>query len=82
MFYMYVLECSDKTLYTGYTDDIEKRIEKHNSGKASKYTRSRLPIKLLASFAFNTKSGAMKAEAKFKTLSKKEKLQKIKTMIN
>ncbi|HLD85166.1 MAG TPA: GIY-YIG nuclease family protein [archaeon] len=78
MFYMYVLECSDKTLYTGYTNSIEKRIEKHNTGKASKYTRSRLPVKLLAYFSFSTRKEAMKAEAKFKTLSRKEKLDKIK----
>ncbi len=78
MFYMYVLECSDKSLYTGYTDNIEKRIEKHNSGKASKYTRSRLPVKLLTFFSFKTKPEAMKAEAKFKSLSRKEKLQRIK----
>ena len=47
MFYVYVLECSDKSLYTGYTNDLEKRVAKHNAGKASKYTRSKLPVKLL-----------------------------------
>ncbi|MBI4162233.1 MAG: GIY-YIG nuclease family protein [Candidatus Aenigmarchaeota archaeon] len=77
MFYMYVLECSDKTLYTGYTDNLEKRVQKHNSGKASKYTRSRLPVKLLASFSFETKSEAMKAEVRFKALSRTEKLEKL-----
>ena len=81
MFYMYVLECSDKTLYTGYTDDVQKRLEKHKSGKATKYTRSRLPVKLLASFSYTTKSQAMKAEAQFKNLSRKEKLQKIRRKV-
>ena len=78
MFYVYVLQCADRTLYAGYTDDVEKRIVKHNAGKASKYTRSRLPVKLLASFSFTTKSEAMNAEAKFKALNRKAKLQKIK----
>ena len=78
MFYMYVLECSDKTLYTGYTDNIKKRIAAHNTGKASKSTRSRLPVKLVKSWVFETKKEAMKAEINFKSLSRKGKLYKIK----
>ena len=45
--YMYVVECADGTLYTGYTTNVEKRIKTHNSGKGAKYTRSRLPVKLI-----------------------------------
>ena len=45
--YTYLLRCSDGTLYCGWTDNIEKRLAAHNSGKASKYTRSRLPVKLV-----------------------------------
>ena len=45
--YMYVLECADGSLYTGYTTDVEKRLKTHNAGKGAKYTRARLPVKLL-----------------------------------
>lgn len=75
MFYVYVLECSDGTLYTGYTNDLQGRLEKHNSGKASKYTRSRLPVKIIKSWAFKTKPEAMKREIAFKKLSRNEKIK-------
>ena len=45
--YVYILECSDNTLYTGWTTDLKKRISAHNSGKGAKYTKSRLPVKLV-----------------------------------
>jgi putative endonuclease len=77
MFHVYVLECRDGSLYTGYTDDVKKRVKKHNAGKASKYTRSRLPVRLFASWQFETKSHAMKFEALVKKLPRKEKLAKI-----
>lgn len=63
---MYVLECSDGTLYTGYTTDLEKRINTHNSGKGAKYTKSRLPVTLIYHEFFETKNEAMSAEALFK----------------
>ena len=50
--YMYVVECADGTLYTGYTTDVERRLKTHNAGKGAKYTRARLPVKLLYSEAF------------------------------
>ena len=50
--YMYVVEYADGTLYTGYTTDVERRLKTHNSGKGAKYTRARLPVKLLYSEAF------------------------------
>ena len=74
MFYVYVLECIDGSLYTGYTDDVAERVAKHNSGKAAKYTRSRLPVSLVAKWKYSTKSEAMKAEIAFKKLSKREKI--------
>lgn len=45
MFFVYILSCSDKTLYTGITNNLKSRLDFHNTGKASKYTRSRLPVK-------------------------------------
>jgi putative endonuclease len=74
MFYLYVLKCRDGSLYTGYTNDLEKRIEMHQKGKASKYTRSRLPVRLIYSHSYSSKSEAMRAEAAFKKLPRKEKM--------
>ena len=72
--YTYLLRCSDGTLYCGWTDDIEKRLAAHNSGKASKYTRSRLPAELVWYETFETKQEAMSREARIKQLSRREKL--------
>ncbi len=72
-YYTYMLRCSDGSLYTGYTDDIEKRLENHNRGTASKYTRSRLPVTLAYLEEFDDKSSAMSREAKIKHLSKVDK---------
>lgn len=77
MFFVYVLQCKDGSLYTGYTNDLKKRVNLHNEGKASKYTRSRLPVKLVASWNFETKKDAMKKEAKFKSLPRSRKIEKI-----
>lgn len=68
--------CSDKTLYTGYTKDLDKRIKEHNEGKrGSKYTKSRRPVKLIYKEKYLDKSSAMKREYQIKQLSKKEKLK-------
>ena len=72
--YTYLLRCSDGTLYCGWTDNIEKRLAAHNSGKASKYTRSRLPVKLIYFETFDTKQEVMSREARIKQLSRREKL--------
>ena len=56
MNYIYILECSDKSLYTGWTTDVSKRIECHNSGKGAKYTRGRTPVKLKYFEEFETKT--------------------------
>lgn len=73
--YMYVLECADHTLYTGYTTDVEKRLITHNAGKGAKYTRARLPVTLLYVEKFASKQEAMSAEALFK--KRKSRRQKL-----
>ncbi|OWZ84320.1 GIY-YIG nuclease family protein [Natranaerobius trueperi] len=75
MFYVYILVCSDKTLYTGYTNNLESRIKKHNEGKASKYTRARLPVKLGYYEEYNSKSDAMKRESLIKKMNRNEKIE-------
>lgn len=73
----YLLRCADGTLYCGWTNDLEKRLAAHNSGKASKYTRSRLPVKLVYFETFDTKQEAMSREARIKRLSRQQKLDLI-----
>jgi putative endonuclease len=74
MWFVYILECFDKTLYTGSTNDLQARLDKHNSGKGAIYTRGRLPVILLKSFEVESKSEALKLEYKIKQLSREEKL--------
>lgn len=71
---VYILECSDKSLYTGITNNLEKRVKKHNDGTASKYTRSRRPVVLVKFFEVLDKSSALKLEYKIKQLPKEKKL--------
>ena len=73
--YTYMVECSDGTLYTGWTFDLQKRINAHNSGKGAKYTRSRRPVKLVYYETFDSKSEAMKREIEIKKLKRKDKLK-------
>jgi putative endonuclease len=73
MNYTYILLCADGTFYTGWTDDIEKRLAAHNRGRGAKYTKSRLPVALYYSEAFATKSEAMRREYEIKQLTKKDK---------
>lgn len=70
---MYVLECVDGSLYTGYAVDVERRVAVHNAGRGAKYTRARRPVTLLAYAQFTTKHDAMHAEYCFKQLSRDEK---------
>lgn len=72
--YTYILRCADGTLYTGWTNNLEKRIRVHNEGCGSKYTRSRRPVELVYFEVFNTKQEAMSREFAIKRLSRKEKL--------
>lgn len=74
MHYTYILECNDKTLYTGWTTDLEKRVRAHNEGKGAKYTKSRAPVKLVYYEQYETKQEALKREYAIKQLSRKEKL--------
>ena len=75
--FVYMLRCSDGSLYTGYTDNIERRFLVHQSGKGAKYTRSRLPVELAYQEVLPDKSAALKREASIKNLSRQQKLQLI-----
>lgn len=78
MCYVYILKCNDNSLYTGYTVNLENRIKDHNKGKASKYTRGRLPVELVYKEKLKSKSDALKREYKIKQLTRDEKLKLIK----
>jgi len=75
----YILRCADDTLYTGWTNDLKKRLEAHNSGKGAKYTRSRRPVTLVWYAEFSTKQEAMQREAAIKRLTRAQKLKLIET---
>ena len=72
--YAYILKCADGTLYTGWTNNLEKRLKTHNEGKGGKYTRSRLPCKLFYYEEFEDKIKAQRREWEIKQLSRKQKL--------
>ncbi len=74
---VYILECSDKgkSLYTGMTSNLLKRLIAHQSGKGAKFTRGRGPLTILASFLCDSKSSALKLEYKIKQLSRASKLE-------
>lgn len=73
MNYTYIIKCADNTLYTGWTTNLKKRIDCHNSGKGAKYTRTRIPVTLAYYEAFSTKQEAMRREYQIKQLSRQEK---------
>ena len=79
MCYVYILKCSDDTLYTGWTNNLEKRIATHNSGKGAKCTRNRLPVELAYFETFDDKSSALKREYAIKKLPRYKKLDLIKS---
>ncbi len=72
--YTYILECADGTLYTGWTNDLEKRLAAHNAGQGAKYTRGRGPVRLRYYEVFADKEAALRREASLKRLSRTEKL--------
>ena len=72
---VYILKCADGTLYTGITVDLERRLATHQRGAASKYTRARLPVKLIYQEPHRTRSSASRREAEIKTLARREKLR-------
>lgn len=79
MYYLYILKCADKTLYTGIATDLVRRVKEHNTSKlGAKYTRGRRPVKLVYSKKFRNRSTASKAESRIKMLSREEKLALIK----
>lgn len=73
MNYTYILECRDHTFYTGWTNDIKKRLKAHNEGKGAKYTKSRRPVKLVYFEEFETKEEAMRREYAIKHMTRKKK---------
>ena len=72
-YYVYIVECSDHTYYTGYTSHLEKRIETHNLGKGAKYTRARRPVQLVYYEIYDDLSLALKREYEIKQLTRKQK---------
>ena len=79
MYYLYILKCADKTLYTGITTDLERRISEHNENKlGAKYTASRRPVKIVYSKRFKNRANASKEEARIKSLARRQKLDLIK----
>ena len=79
MYYVYVLECSDDTLYTGITTDVKRRLQEHQHGIGARYTRGRTPVRLLHTERYRTRSKATKREVEIKKLPKQEKLALIQT---
>ena len=78
MYYLYILECADGTLYTGITTDLARRIEEHNSsGKGAKYTRTRRPVKLCYSEVCEDRSSASRREHAIKKMTRTQKLRLI-----
>ncbi len=74
MYYVYMLECADGSLYTGWTNNLDKRIRLHNAGRGSKYVRSRLPVQMRYAESFMTQGEAMRHEYALKQLARNEKL--------
>ncbi len=72
--FVYMLRCGDGSLYCGWTNDLERRVEEHRGGRASRYTRSRLPVELAWSRQMASRSEAMREEARIKRLSRADKL--------
>jgi putative endonuclease len=72
--FVYLLRCADDSLYCGWTTDMDRRLAAHRSGRASRYTRTRLPVELAAVLPMADRSSAMREEARIKQLSREEKL--------
>ena len=73
MNYTYIVQCKDGSLYTGWTNNLEKRIKAHTEGKGAKYTKARRPVKLMYYEEFSSKEEAMRREYEIKHMSRKEK---------
>ena len=71
--YVYVLECADGTLYTGYTTDVDRRVAEHDAGDGAKYTRGRTPVEVVLTEGFDSRAAALRREHEVKALSRREK---------
>lgn len=78
VYFIYIVQCADGSLYTGWAGDVGKRVAKHNAGKGAKYTRSRLPVKLMYLEEYASRAQAMRREWEIKKLSRREKFGLIK----
>ncbi len=78
MYFVYVLKCGDGSFYTGITNNLEKRIETHRSGKGSKYIRAHLPVQLIYNEVLESKSQALKREREIKSWSRQQKIINLK----
>jgi putative endonuclease len=74
IYYIYIVQCADGTLYTGCANDLERRIEKHNLGRGAKYTRGRSPVKLVYFEQFKSQTKALQREYEIKQLNRAEKI--------
>jgi putative endonuclease len=77
MAFVYLLRCADGSLYCGWSTDVARRVDEHNAGVASRYTRSRLPVEQVAVFEVADRSAALREEARIKRLSRAAKLRLI-----
>jgi predicted GIY-YIG superfamily endonuclease len=71
--FVYIVQCADESLYTGIATDVDRRLEQHNAGTASRYTRSRLPVRVVYQETQATRSLALKREAAIKAMSRQKK---------
>jgi putative endonuclease len=79
MYYLYILKCADRTLYTGITTDLRRRVKEHNNGSlGARYTRGRRPVKLVFSKKLKSRSMALREECRIKKMTKAEKVKIIK----
>lgn len=81
MYYVYLLRCADGTLYTGFTNDLARRLAAHNAGRGAKYTRGRRPVELVYWESFSNKSSALRREYAIKQLPRRQKLALIQSSV-
>lgn len=80
MNYVYIVECNDGTYYTGWTNNLERRVNMHSTGRGAKYTRARVPVKLVYYEVFEDKSDALKREYEIKKMTRAKKILLIESM--
>lgn len=78
MCFVYILKCADDSLYTGWTNNLDKRMDTHNSGNGARYTRGRLPVELVYFESYKTREEAMRRESKIKRMNRSQKIELIK----